>query len=119
MQMHLYDLLSGSSTTRQAGEHNLQLCMVLLQHLRGAHASADATCKVFEKAIEKIRLKQNSDTSDELVHFSTYESGPFVERGLWRGSDNDFGFLNTTMPFYNDIFPNDSQDLESSNWRII
>lgn len=117
MQMHLYDLLSGSSTTRQAGEHNLQLCMVLLQHLRGAHASADATCKVFEKAIENIRLKQNFDMSDELVPFSTHESGPF-EGGLWRGPDNDFGFLNATMPFYNDIFRNASQDLESSNWKI-
>lgn len=105
MQMHLYDLLSGSSTTRQAGEHNLQLCMVLLHHLRRAHASADATCNVFEKAFKKIKLKQDFNTSDELVSFSTHESGPFLDEGFWRGSDNIFGFLNATTLFYNEKSP--------------
>ena len=105
MQMHLYDLLSSSSTTRQAGEHNLQLCLVLLHHLRRAHASADATCQVFEKAFKKIKLKQTFNMSDELVSFSTHESGFFLDEGLWRGSDDVFGFLNATTLFYNEISP--------------
>lgn len=55
MQIHLLDLLSPNPTTRQAGEHNLELCMVFMSNLCQAHASAATTYNLFAATIEKIR----------------------------------------------------------------
>ncbi|KID64785.1 Transcription factor, fungi, partial [Metarhizium hybridum] len=60
MQVHLVDLMSSSQPTRQAGEHNLHLCMVLLDNLRTTHVSAKATHCLFNAAIEKIKNKPSS-----------------------------------------------------------
>ncbi|KJK79615.1 hypothetical protein H634G_05207 [Metarhizium anisopliae BRIP 53293] len=60
MQVHLVDLMSSSQPTRQAGEHNLHLCMVLLDNLRTTHVSAKATHCLFNAAIEKIKNKPTS-----------------------------------------------------------
>ncbi|KAK2601629.1 hypothetical protein QQS21_004779 [Conoideocrella luteorostrata] len=57
MQIQLNDLQSPNSTIRQAGEHNLHLCMVLLDHLRNTHASADTTYDLFQAAIANIKSR--------------------------------------------------------------
>lgn len=57
MQVHLVDLMSSNQPTRQAGEHNLHLCLLLLDNLRTTHVFAKATYWLFKTAIEKVKNK--------------------------------------------------------------
>lgn len=89
MQVHLIDLMSSSQPTRQAGEHNLHLCMVLLDHLRTTHVSAKATHCLFNAAIEKIKNRPASGPCPLLTGAGTASaaaasSGPASASG----SDN-------------------------------
>ncbi|TWU70773.1 hypothetical protein ED733_000899 [Metarhizium rileyi] len=57
MQVHLFDLMSTDQPTRQAGDHNLHLYMVLLENIGTAHIAAQATHRMFKAAIGNIMNK--------------------------------------------------------------
>ncbi|KID99183.1 Transcription factor, fungi, partial [Metarhizium majus ARSEF 297] len=115
MQVHLIDLMSSSQPTRQAGEHNLHLCMVLLDNLRTTHVSAKATHCLFNAAIEKIKNKPASCPCPLLTGAGTASASGSDNRSIVTDDDNESVFP-VAVPgmSYLDMLPMMSPDGEFS-----
>lgn len=73
MQIHLSDCKSTKALTHDLATHKIQLCMLVLSHLRVTYWSADVMYKLFDRAqkiLDETRASQSSssDLSDPQPH---------------------------------------------------